>query len=64
MIELRWLIKKVPRLRGIDDGMFMPPLPDLVDAPSLQYREWIPGCVPGHTEPDWQDIPVVNEWRS
>lgn len=61
MIELRWLIHKVPRPRGIDDGMMQPPPPDFIFVPMLQYREWSTGTVPGMIEPNWIDIPTVEE---
>ena len=61
MIELRLLVRKVPRLRGIDDGFFQPPLPDMIEVYVLQYREWFPGCIPGSLEPQWVDVPMVRE---
>lgn len=59
MIELRWLIRKVPRERGIDDGIYQPPLPDLVDSQVLQYREWPKGTIAHLYEPTWTDVPTV-----
>ena len=59
MIELRWLILKVPRPRGIDEGFYSPPLPDTIETQTLQYREWPTGCIPGLTEPEWKDVPTV-----
>ena len=68
MIELRYLLKQFPRPRGIDDCMMQPPLPDFITVPVLQYREWPKGLMPmldpepgTHTEPRWQDVPVVSE---
>ena len=65
MIELRWLIKSVPRPRGIDDGFYNPPLADFVSFPVLQYREGYDVYSEDLRRNmfewgDWQDVPTVS----
>ena len=62
MIELRWLTRKVPRPRGIDDGIFQPPMQDFIEVRILQYREWPRGTMSSGTlELTWIDVPTVAE---
>ena len=65
MIEHRILERKVKRPRGIDDGMFEPPLPDYiyVDVPQYrrgEYRKIYSGTAPPPwVGTDWLDVPRV-----
>ena len=61
MIELRWLVRRVRRPVGIDDGMYSPHLDPMIHVPTLQYRDWPPGCISGNIEPQWVDVPTVRE---
>lgn len=68
MIELRWLARMVDRPRGIDDGIYNPPLPDKLETRVLQYRYPVhpdsvglgPDCYSnGMAWCNWQDVPTV-----
>ena len=62
MIEFRWLNKSMPRPRGIDDGMLLPRPPDTIKIPVLQYRETPRGTfLPLYVEPQWVDVPFVED---
>lgn len=57
MIELRWLVRRVRRPVGIDDGFYNPRLDPMIDVPTLQYRD----RVDADTATQWQDAPLVRE---